>query len=126
MKAMSAPSRARRSTIARPMPRDPPVTRARGMGRFAPIPGGFASGGGPPRTMVGLVPMKIILALVLLIAAAAPAPALTLLTREKFAVFGGADGALVQVGPDRAFRTLRDPTCPTASSIRFALSRTGA
>jgi len=70
--------------------------------------------------------MKIILALVLLIAAADPAPALTLLTSEKFAVFGGADGALVQVGPDRAFRTLRDPTCPTASSIRFALSRTGA
>ena len=66
------------------------------------------------------------LAIALLSAAADPAPALTLLTSEKFAVFGGADGALVKVGPDRAFRTLRNPTCPTASSIRFALSRRGA
>ena len=71
-----------------------------------------AAPGGKPREM------RIILALTLLIAAADPAPALTLLTSEKFAVFGGADGALVQVGPDRAFRTLRDPTCPNVSSIR--------
>src|SRR5213593_5297944 len=43
MKAMSAPSRASRSTVARPMPREPPVTRARGMGGYVPIGPVFAS-----------------------------------------------------------------------------------
>src|SRR5438128_11215740 len=43
MKATSAPSHARRSTVARPMPREPPVTRARGMGGFVPIGPVFAS-----------------------------------------------------------------------------------
>src|SRR5207247_8155991 len=43
MKAMSDPSRARRSTMARPMPREPPVTRARGMRALVPIGPAFAS-----------------------------------------------------------------------------------
>src|SRR6266852_3235153 len=43
MKAMSDPSRARRSTMARPMPREPPVTRARGMRALVPIARVFAS-----------------------------------------------------------------------------------
>jgi hypothetical protein len=70
--------------------------------------------------------MRFILSLALLVAAADPTRALTLLTSRKTAVFRGADGAIVRVGPDRAFRTLRDPTCPTNSSVRFALSRTAA
>src|SRR5438093_10853852 len=43
MKATSAPSDARRSTMARPIPREPPVTRARGMRALVPIGRGFAS-----------------------------------------------------------------------------------
>src|ERR1051326_6819797 len=70
--------------------------------------------------------MRVILAVALLVAAADPAPALTLLTSQKTAVFRGGKGAIVRVGPDRVFRTLRNPTCPTVSSVRFALSRTGA
>jgi hypothetical protein len=64
--------------------------------------------------------------LALVLCLAAPSHALTLLTAGKLAVFQSPAGARVRVGHDRAFRTLRDPTCPTKSSLRFALSRTGA
>src|SRR5262249_30977272 len=38
---------------------------------------------------------------------------------------GATPSALVPVGPERALRNV-DPTCPTTSSLRFALSRRGA
>jgi hypothetical protein len=80
-----------------------------------------------PPAMTNRAPL---FALALLLAAAAPARAITLLTTGKVAVFRSPAGAeataLVRVGADRAFHTLRDPRCPTPSSLRFALSRRGA
>jgi hypothetical protein len=62
--------------------------------------------------------------------APASADALTLFTVGKTGEFrspaGGEPSALVRVGRDRALTALVDPTCPTTSSVRFALSRTGA
>jgi len=56
-----------------------------------------------------------------------PARALTLLTTGKQGVFrspaGGEASALVRVGRDPKLRRLHDPRCPSASSLRFALSR---
>ena len=57
-------------------------------------------------------------------AAAHPAGALTLLTSGKVGDFRPMR-ASVRVGADRALRTLRRPTCPAVSSVRFALSRRG-
>src|SRR6266446_3061255 len=57
-------------------------------------------------------------------AAAHPAGALTLLTSSKVGDFRPTR-ASVRVGADRALRTLRRPTCPAVSSVRFALSRRG-
>src|SRR3989442_1370330 len=57
-------------------------------------------------------------------AAAHPAGALTLLTSGKVGDFRPTR-ASVRVGADRALRTLRRPTCPAVSSVRFALSRRG-
>src|SRR2546426_581476 len=57
-------------------------------------------------------------------AAAHPAGALTLLTCGKVGDFRPTR-ASVRVGADRALRTLRRPTCPAVSSVRFALSRRG-
>ncbi len=76
--------------------------------------------------------MKTTLALALLMAmvVAVPAHALTLFTAGKVADFrnptGGGASAVIRLGRDRALRRLRDPTCPGASSLRFALSRRGA
>ena len=53
-----------------------------------------------------------------------PAGALTLFTSGKVGDFRPTR-ATVRVGADRALRTLRRPTCPAASSVRFALSRRG-
>jgi hypothetical protein len=62
--------------------------------------------------------------------AAAPAGALTLLTAGKVGVFssrpGRAPEAVVRIGRDRALAALPSPACPTVSSFRLALSRTGA
>lgn len=73
--------------------------------------------------------MSRALVLGVLLASATSAPALTLLTTGKFGRFDGAasraPSALVRVGPERSLRDL-DPTCPTTSSLRFALSRRGA
>jgi len=68
------------------------------------------------------------LALAILLVAG-PAHGLTLLTSGKVGVFrsppdGGAT-AIVRLGRDRAIRTLINPTCPTTSSLRLALSRGG-
>src|SRR2546422_9811455 len=56
-----------------------------------------------------------------------PAGALTLLTTAKLGVFrspaGGEASALVRVGRDPKLHRLHDPRCPSASSLRFALSR---
>src|SRR2546422_9862869 len=57
-------------------------------------------------------------------AAAHPAGVLTLLTGGKVGGFRPTR-ASVRVGADRALRTLRRPTCPAVSSVRFALSRRG-
>src|SRR5882724_12658359 len=57
-------------------------------------------------------------------AAAHPAGALTLLTSGKVGDFRPTR-ASVRVGADRVLRTLRRPTCPAVSSVRFALSRRG-
>lgn len=66
----------------------------------------------------------------LLLCMVGPAEALTLLTAAKQGVFRspsrGAPRALVRVTGDAALRTLGDPTCPSTSSLRFALSRTAA
>jgi len=70
--------------------------------------------------------MRRALALAILLTVAKPALALTLLTAAKFGRFdGAAPSAIVRVGPDSALRAI-DPTCPTTSSLRFALSRRGA
>ena len=53
-----------------------------------------------------------------------PALALTLFTEAKRGDFGPTS-AIVRVGADRALQELRPPTCPTTSSLRFALSRHG-
>src|SRR4029077_13950053 len=79
---------------------------------------------GGRRTMI--YPRRTLLAFALLAVAACPARALTLLTTGKVADFRGPAGGMVRVGADRAFRTLRDPTGPDGSSVRFALSRRGA
>jgi hypothetical protein len=70
--------------------------------------------------------MSRALALAALLASASSAPALTLLTAAKLGRFdSAAPSALVRVGPERALRDV-DPSCPTTSSLRFALSRRGA
>jgi hypothetical protein len=73
--------------------------------------------------------MRRAVALASLLASATSAPALTLLTTAKLGRFesptGRTPSALVRVGPDRALRGI-DPTCPTTSTLRFALSHRGA
>ena len=73
--------------------------------------------------------MSRTLTLAVLFASATSAPALTLLTTAKFGRFESVTArtprALVRVGPERSLRGV-DPTCPTTSSLRFALSRRGA
>ena len=63
-------------------------------------------------------------ALLILLLAPAPALALTLLTADKVGVFSEGEG-VVRIGRDRALRTVPAPGCPTTSSLRLALSRTG-
>jgi len=88
---------------------------------------------GPPRIRPrapGARKVHASLVVLLLLGMAGSAPALTLLTAAKQGLFRSpspdAARALVRVTGDAALRALHDPTCPATSSVRFALSRTGA
>ena len=84
--------------------------------------------GGRESPLNAAVPRSpIALLAVALLVPVCPAHALTLLTEGKVAAFrsapGRASSAVVHVERDRALRILPRPTCPAASSLRFALSR---
>lgn len=64
---------------------------------------------------------SLIAALVVLAPLACDAASLVVLTRDKVAAFRAAkQRGVVRVGPDRAFATLLDPTCPGTASVQLA------